>query len=676
MNGFVPDNILRPGPGMKSRFIFVVFVLFFLVLSHQGFAAPVALKQDSPRLANYYLAWTLSDHEAMELAQWDLLILDMEVARHNPESIKRIREKNPKAVILAYITASELRTDLGNLGSAAPLRNLLASRIAQEWYLKNAHGDRRSFWPGTVILNVTETAPYSNGQQWSDVLVSFVKDEVMASGLWDGIFYDNAWENISFFANGSVDLDNDGVDEPMQKADELWRAGLKSLYKKTRAAMPEAYVFANDGPLYSSDVDGMILENFPKDPWRAMVKKLDKIRAESRRGIAILNALASPNNAPTDYTAMRYGLTTALSSDSFYSFDSATDPHVQRWWYDEYQAFLGTPRGRVQTLPSGLVRRDFDQGIVLVNPSGIIKHARFVEEFEKLIGLQDKSVNDGSIISSVSIPPTDGLVLLRRVSEVSGVPYENGAFTRVLNSTGLVSRAGFFAMNKQFADDVTTAVVDLDGDGQLERVSARKATLTIDDKQVQPFGAAFSGNLTFAFADTNGDGRKEIIVAATTGGNGEIRVYSSMGRLSALPFSAFGPKYKGGVSLAGADVNNDGKDDIIVGAGRGWAPEIRIFNAAGVLLQPGFFAFDPRFSGGVHVAAGALLPGKSVQILAGAGVGGGPQIRIFDTKGKFTGISFFAFDRARRTGVTPAIADVDGDGVNEILAFTRDFNVP
>jgi len=42
---------------------------------------------------------------------------------------------------------------------------------------------------------------------------------------------------------------------------------------------------------------------------------------------------------------MRFGLTSALMGNAFYSFDYGDDDHGQTWRYDEYEVSLGQPTG-------------------------------------------------------------------------------------------------------------------------------------------------------------------------------------------------------------------------------------------------------------------------------------------------------------------------------------------
>jgi len=105
-----------------------------------------------------------------------------------------------------------------------------------------------------------------------------------------------------------------------------------------------------------------------------------------------------------------------------------------------------------------------------------------------------------------------------------------------------------------------------------------------------------------AAGDIDGDGLTEIITGTRLGGGPQVRVFDWFGHLK-LQFLAYHPLFRGGVNVAAGDLNGDGSDEIITGAGPGGGPHVRIFNAqAQVIMQ--FFAYHQDFRGGVYVASG------------------------------------------------------------------------
>src|SRR5207248_1380039 len=81
--------------------------------------------------------------------------------------------------------------------------------------------------------------------------------------------------------------------------------------------------------------------------------------------------------------------------------------------------------------------------------------------------------------------------------------------------------------------------------------------------------------------------------------------------------------FTAGVYVAAADVNRDGKADIITGAGAGGGPNVAVFNGADLSLLHSLFPFDPSFTGGVRVAALDAKGDGRVNLLAVAGPGAG-----------------------------------------------------
>src|SRR6185437_6461167 len=95
----------------------------------------------------------------------------------------------------------------------------------------------------------------------------------------------------------------------------------------------------------------------------------------------------------------------------------------------------------------------------------------------------------------------------------------------------------------------------------------------------------------------------------------------------------YSSSFTGGVRVASGDFNHDGFPDVVVGPGSNSGPNVKVLDGktgdpvAGPLGS--FWAFDPSFNGGVNVAAGDVDGDGIPDVIAAAGPGGGPRIRIF-----------------------------------------------
>jgi hypothetical protein len=192
---------------------------------------------------------------------------------------------------------------------------------------------------------------------------------------------------------------------------------------------------------------------------------------------------------------------------------------------------------------------------------------------------------------------------------------------------------------------------------------AQLATLT-------PF-PGFTGGVRVAMGDVNGDKVDDIIIAAGPGGGPHVRVFDGVtfrqigGPLGS--FFAYDAGFTGGVWVAAGDVNYDGYADVITGAGAGGGPHVRVFSGFDGAELASFFAYDPAFTGGVHVAAGDVDHDGHADVITGAGVGGSPHVRVFSGADQSELASFFAYDSAFSGGVSVAAGDVDHDGHADII---------
>jgi hypothetical protein len=98
---------------------------------------------------------------------------------------------------------------------------------------------------------------------------------------------------------------------------------------------------------------------------------------------------------------------------------------------------------------------------------------------------------------------------------------------------------------------------------------------------------------------------------------------------------------------------------------------VRVFRKDGTLINPGFFAYETSFRGGVHVAVGDVDGDGIDDIVTGPGLGGAPLARVFDRDGNKK-TEFYVDDRTDRDGLEVVTADIDHDGIAEILGLTTD----
>src|SRR5205814_2243995 len=136
----------------------------------------------------------------------------------------------------------------------------------------------------------------------------------------------------------------------------------------------------------------------------------------------------------------------------------------------------------------------------------------------------------------------------------------------------------------------------------------------------------------------------DVITGAGPGGGPHVRVFSGVDGSPLFSFYAYAQDFTGGVSVAAGDVNGDGKTDIVTGAGRGGGPHVEAFSGRDGSRLASFFAYDPTFTGGVSVAARDVNGDGTADILTGAGRGGGPHVKVFDRLGDGTLASFFVDD--------------------------------
>lgn len=196
------------------------------------------------------------------------------------------------------------------------------------------------------------------------------------------------------------------------------------------------------------------------------------------------------------------------------------------------------------------------------------------------------------------------------------------------------------------------------------------------------FRQNFTGGVIVASGHVNGTSHDDVVVGAGRGGSPAVAVFDgsqlAQGRATATAsFTAFAPNFTGGVVIALGHVNATKFDDIVVGAGPGGGPNIQVYDGANLaqgraVMTANFMAFDPRFTGGVSVAVGHILGQTNADVVVGAGPGGGPNVKVFDGTQLVHGvavapISFLAYDAGFTGGVQVAVAHNAGTNQDTLV---------
>lgn len=189
-------------------------------------------------------------------------------------------------------------------------------------------------------------------------------------------------------------------------------------------------------------------------------------------------------------------------------------------------------------------------------------------------------------------------------------------------------------------------------------------------RQLVPFSTSDRKGLTVAVGDIDGDHQADVAVGGGAGGSSEVKLYRASGALvtSFVPYGVNGVR---GVSVALADLNGDGQDELltvpIAGAAllRVWryAPATKRFSQIAQL-----YVYDRHLLNGFTVTAGDLDGnGQADIVVAPRRSGSSLTILRWQNNALQPVRKLRPYPVAFSTGVTVAIGDVDGNGRQDII---------
>lgn len=553
----------------KNIIIFLGLILFSFGLMTRVEANNILSKANnisakSPKLANIFLSWDLNDEDVVNLAKWDLIILDMEHQFNNPDKIKKIRDLNPDIIILAYISSQEIRNDV-YLYDYLHLRREMFEKIPEDWYLR-FDNKKISFWPETWMLNSTDLSPVVNGQRWNDYLPEFVSSRIIASGVWDGVFYDNFFDSIDWLNDGKIDLDGDGLRDSSDFINTSWQEGNVKILQKTRNLIGYDYVIlinSSSFAPYQKYINGRVFEDFPilfegDGSWQANIDSYKSIyNLNTNPKFYIFNL---SNNNFSDFEKMRYGLATSLFFDNVYfSFDKSIEDHGQTWFYEEYKFDFSsiTKDNYYQTNNTNIWRKDFLYFSVLIN---VGQQDEFFELNEG-----EKQIYDWYPQRNLKIKPFSSIIV-EPILRLDGV-WLNKKQYQAFNYLGKIVHSSYTLADNDFEENV---LVELNNDSE------------------SLFLGSFNDFIKNE-VDSNGNGFLERVEGSKRGEKSIVKIFNQQDKLVGI-FKAFPDQFRCGVKITVGDVDGDGVPEIISMPDWG-GPHVRIFDFFGNLKYE-FFAGD------------------------------------------------------------------------------------
>lgn len=181
---------------------------------------------------------------------------------------------------------------------------------------------------------------------------------------------------------------------------------------------------------------------------------------------------------------------------------------------------------------------------------------------------------------------------------------------------------------------------------------------------------SFTGGVRVAEADVNGDGIDDLVVVAGPGGGPRVRVIDGITGNTVYDFFVYEPSFRDGMYIAAGDVDGDGYADLVTGTAPGGGPRVAVFSGRTGDRLADFFAYDSSFRGGVRVGAGDLNNDGKAEVITGTGPGGAPIVRVWNAPNFQQISSFLAYDSSFTGGIYVAGGGLQTNGRADLLVGT------
>lgn len=236
----------------------------------------------------------------------------------------------------------------------------------------------------------------------------------------------------------------------------------------------------------------------------------------------------------------------------------------------------------------------------------------------------------------------------------------------------------FLARFEDYNSGLLVATGDLNNDGHGEIITSgfagKEPNIKIFDGYGRPiynlgfypYGQDYKGSVSIATFDVNGDGNLEIVTGTGPGSKPEVKVFNRYGQNMGIDFFPLNFSESAGINVSGIDLGGDGIGEILISTQKGYKSQVAIYRTDGSLIRE-FLAFNEKFLGGVNITNYDINNDAKDEILLSAGFGAGPHVRVMNGYGQDL-VDFYAYNQTNISGVKITKGDINNDGIEEIIA--------
>ena len=339
--------------------------------------------------------------------------------------VQNIKKLNSSLLIGQYTILNEAQDskakDQGNIDRALKIE-------AEDWWLRDASGNKVQWTKDFEAwdINITDYAkPDKQGLRYPEWLAQRNYDlyfkNVPEFSFW---YLDNSLNNSPISAadwqNKKVNLNSTTAE--MAKA---YRLGNIKYWQTIFSLQPNTLLVGNSDNLSSPEyrlrlnggfLEAMIGKSWSLETWKGwktmLARYYDFMDNTAAPKLTGFNVWGKVN----DYQRMRYGLTSCLMNNGYFSYTDETKGYASLPWFDEYDAKLGKPLDLppVAAWQNGVYKREFENGVVYVNPTSKSVNISNTATLFRIAGKQVPSINSGKLVGKeFTLPSKDGIIFLK-----------------------------------------------------------------------------------------------------------------------------------------------------------------------------------------------------------------------------------------------------------------------